>query len=138
MAFEAREKTFKLENCRDLCNKLQREIERFKKAATDPLDLADHAFNVVVTAWHMCDWVFADLTPQLKSKLNINTKAALQAEARKCRALHLCEQAAIASKHWAVFAKYRDFNVDTIVAIAPVRNPEDHARKTWVRSLAIT
>jgi hypothetical protein len=40
--------------------------KRFKKAATDPLELADHAFNVVVTAWHMCDWVFADLTPQLK------------------------------------------------------------------------
>ena len=94
MAFPAREKTFKVENCRDLYNKLEREIDRFKREQANPLFLADHAFNVVVTAWHLCDWVFADLTPELKSKLQINTLSELQAQARKGRALHLCQQAA--------------------------------------------
>ena len=125
MAFPSRPRTFKLENCRDLYNKLQREIDRFTGDRTNPLVLADHAFNVVVTAWHLCDWVFADLTPELKSKLQIKTLADLQSQARKCRALHLCQQAANASKHWAVEQKYRDPNVDVIVAIAPVRKPED-------------
>jgi urease gamma subunit len=125
MAFPAKEKTFKLENCRDLYNKLDREIARFDGAANNSLDLADHAFNVVVTAWHMCDWVFADMTPELKSKLQINTLAELQAEARKCRALHLCQQAANASKHWALLEKHRDPGVDVIVGVAPVRRPEE-------------
>jgi len=49
----------------------------------------------------------------------------MQAVARQCRALYLCEQAATASKHWAVYKEYRDPNVSTIVSIAPVRKPED-------------
>jgi hypothetical protein len=126
MAFPAREKTFKLENCRDLYNKLQREIDRFKKDLTDPLDRADHAFNVVITAWHLCDWVHAGLTSELRSKLKIRSRKDMQAVARECRALHLCEQAATASKHWAVFEEYRDPKVSTIVAIAPARKlPDD-------------
>ena len=109
----------------DIAYKLEREIDRFKQEQANPLFLADHAFNVVVTAWHLCDWVFADLTPELKSRLQINTLSELQAQARKGRALHLCQQAANASKHWAVLEKHRDPNVDTIVTIAPVRKPED-------------
>jgi hypothetical protein len=125
MAFFSREKTFKLENCRDLFNKLEREIKRFKQNPKDLFARVDHAFNVVVTAWHMCDWVCADLTADQKSKLNIKDRKNMQAVARQCRALYLCEQAATASKHWAVYKEYRDPNVSTIVSIAPVRKPED-------------
>jgi hypothetical protein len=46
MAFPAREKTFKLDNCRDLYNKLAREINRFKHDQADQLALADHAFKL--------------------------------------------------------------------------------------------
>ncbi len=133
MAFPAREKTFKLENCRDLYNKLEREIDRFKQEQTNPLFLSDHAFNTVVTAWHLCDWVAADLTPEQKIGLKINSRQDMQAIARQCRALHLCEQAATASKHWAVFEKYRDPNVDTILGIAPFTVDDDpHAPLKFV------
>jgi hypothetical protein len=124
MMFPSRPQTFKLENCLDLHHKLQREIDRFRQGSSSPLELADHAFNVVVTAWHLCDWVFADLTEEQKSKLQIQTLGDLQSHARKCRALHLCQHAANASKHWAVEQKYHDSKVDTIVAIAPARKPE--------------
>jgi len=124
--FPSREKTFKLENCRDLYNKLRREVDRFNKDLTDPMVRADHAFNAVVTAWHLCDWVFADLTlmPELQDKLGIKTKADLQAAARKCRALHLCQQACNASKHWAV-TMHNDPTVDTVVTIAPFDPSKD-------------
>lgn len=125
MAFVSRDKTFKLENCRDLCDKLQREIERFNAAPSDLHARVDHAFNIVVTAWHLCDWVAADLTPAQQSKLKIYNRPDMQAIARQCRALHLCEQAANASKHWAVFEKYRDPNVYTIVTLDPIKSLQE-------------
>jgi hypothetical protein len=59
MPLPGRDKTFALENCRDLLNKLEREIDRLS-AARDRDDLTtmiDTAFNAAVTAWHLCDWV---------------------------------------------------------------------------------
>ena len=38
--------------------KFEREIERFTAARDDVEARIDHAFNIVVTAWHLCDWVF--------------------------------------------------------------------------------
>lgn len=96
---------------------------------------ADHAFNVVITAWHQCDWGFANLTSAQRAKLCINSRQDMQTIARKCRALHLCEQAATASKHWAVFDKYRDPKVSTIIAIAPF-NPSDDIAKGQKRTCA--
>jgi hypothetical protein len=54
MALPGRDKTFALENCRDLLRKLEREIERFTAARDDVEGRIDHAFNIVVTAWHLC------------------------------------------------------------------------------------
>jgi hypothetical protein len=124
MAFSGREKTFKLENCRDLYNKLQREIDRFNADPTDLHARVDHAFNVVVTAWHLCDWVYADLTAAQKTNLQIKSLDDLKARTLQCRALHLCRQAAIASKHWAV-ETHPDPDVSTVVSIAPIRKHED-------------
>ena len=53
MALPDRDKTFALENCRDLLRKLEREIERFTAARDDVEARIDHAFNIVVTAWHL-------------------------------------------------------------------------------------
>ena len=119
MALPGKEKTFALENCRDLLRKLEREIKRFVAAPDDVEARIDLGFNIVVTAWHQCDWVFADLTPAQKSSLQIASLSALQEIARgQCRALHLCQQAAIASKHWKV-TSHPDPEVAVIVTATP-------------------
>ena len=52
MAFPGRPHTFALENCRNLLDKLKREIDRLKSAAPNDFDThIDSAFNVAVTAW---------------------------------------------------------------------------------------
>jgi hypothetical protein len=119
MALPGREKTFALENCRDLLRKLEREIKRFAAAHDDVETRTDLAFNIVVTAWHLCDWVFADLTLAQKSKLQIANLSELRAEARKCRAVHLCRQAATASKHWKV-TDHPDPDAAVIVTATPI------------------
>jgi hypothetical protein len=121
MALPGREKTFALENCRDLLRKLEREIDRFDAADGGDIEARiDLAFNIVVTAWHLCDWVFPDLTPAQKSSLQIADLSDLQAIARRqCRALHLCRPAATASKHWKV-TNHHDPDVAVIVTATPI------------------
>jgi hypothetical protein len=107
MAFPGRPQTFALENCRDLLNKLKREIERFSAAGNNIETRKDFAFNAAVTAWHLCDWVFEDMTEAHCDKFNIHSRKQMQDYARtQCRALHLCRQVATASKHYTV-AKFR-------------------------------
>jgi len=49
--------TFGLENCRDLCEKLTREFKRLENAR-DREEIADHAINFAITAWHLIDWIW--------------------------------------------------------------------------------
>jgi hypothetical protein len=125
MALPGREKTFAYENCRDLLLKLKREIDRFGVARADGSieDMKDTAFNACVTAWHLCDWVFNDLTQAQQDALNIHSLPELWAHARECRALHLCRQVATASKHWEI-TKYRDPDVAVIVTATPSPPPK--------------
>jgi Phage integrase family len=75
MPLPGRDHTFALEDCRALLSKLEREIERYKEIDTERVaavaDLTDLAFNISVTAWHLCDWVFADMTDEQRKKLSI-------------------------------------------------------------------
>jgi hypothetical protein len=110
-----------------LLDKLSREIDRYREVAgRDELDpeahlklvdqLKDSAFNASVTAWQLCDWVFKDMAPDQRQKLNFEKVIDLQNHARRnCRALHLCRQAATASKHWVV-DDYYDPDVQVVVA----------------------
>jgi hypothetical protein len=103
MALPGRPQTFALENCRDLLNKLKREIERFSAAGNNIETRKDFAFNAAVTAWALCDWVFADMPSALRDKYEIHNVNQMREYARQhCRALHLCRQAATASKHCTV------------------------------------
>ena len=129
MPLPGQEKTFALEDCRALLNKLKREIDRYNATSDNIEARIDHAFNVVVTAWHMCDWVFADLTEKQKSALQITKLADLQAIARKCRVLHLCRQVATASKHWKV-TDYPDPTVAVIVTTTPLLG-EHYGPRDW-------
>jgi hypothetical protein len=127
MVLPGRAQTFAYENCREMLNKLEREIDRYREVAgvTEKLEgemllrhvdqLKDSAFNASVTAWHLADWVFNDLTPNQRQALNLKKLGELQARARKCRALYLCNHVANASKHWSVEGKYHDPTIAAVV-----------------------
>ena len=115
MALPSREQTFAYESCRDLVDKLGREIDRYCEVAGNNEDLdgeallnlvdqlRDSAFNASVTAWQLCDWVFNDLTSEQRERLGFKALGRLQDHAKtQCRALYLCRYAATASKHWRV------------------------------------
>src|SRR5262245_6809440 len=103
MALPARPQTFALENCRNLLDKLKREIERFSAGGNNIETRKDFAFNAAVTAWALCDWVFDDMPSALRDKYKIHNVNQMREYARHhCRALHLCRQVATASKHYTV------------------------------------
>ncbi|WP_244063291.1 hypothetical protein [Bradyrhizobium sp. Ce-3] len=127
MPLPSQEQTFGFANCHELLQKLDREIDRYRdvagrdeaepEALVNLVDqLKDSAFNASITAWHLSDWVFSDMTLEQRKKLGIKKLSDLQNRARKaCNALHLCRQAATASKHWAV-SKNPDPTVRVTVA----------------------
>lgn len=63
-------RSFDIESCRDLYNKLDRELERLRNA-TRRDDQTDHALNFAISAWHMTDWTWASACrdPQKKVAL---------------------------------------------------------------------
>ena len=119
MPLPNRQQTF-YENCRDLLEKLDREIDRYRSiVGRDDHNvvekLKDIAFNASVTAWQLGDWVFKDMTDEQRKRLGFNDIEALRKHARtNCRALYLCRHAAPASKHWEV-REFPDPNIQTIV-----------------------
>jgi len=117
MAFPGRPQTFAMENCRDLLNKLKRENERFSAAGNNIETRKDFAFNAAVTAWALCDWVFADMPSALRNKYEIHNVNQMREYARyHCRALHLCRQAATASRHCMV-DNFADPDVNSFVTV---------------------
>jgi hypothetical protein len=133
MALPGKQHTFALENCRSMLDKLRREIERLRDA--DGPARNDHAFNAAVTAWQLCDWVFADMTPAQKDKLKIHNRLGMQEHAgHHSRALHLCRQVATASKHMRV-TRFPDPKVKTITTLnaipPPPQGPPLHAAPGW-------
>jgi hypothetical protein len=109
---------FSFENSIDLVWKLYWEIERLNHATPhDIIDMKCFAFNAAVTAWHLTDWVFEDMTEEQRYKRSISKLDDLQKLVRKeCRALHLCRQIATASKHRSVRFHY-DPDVATSVEL---------------------
>jgi hypothetical protein len=126
MPLPGREQTFAFANCRELLQKLDREIDRYREvigrsehelgALVKQVDqLRDSAFNASVTAWHLADWVFNDMTEEQRKGLRFTTLGDLQAHVRtNCQALYLCRHVATASKHWAV-DKHPDPDVQVMV-----------------------
>ncbi len=108
MVREGHDKTFGINNSSDLLRKLKWEIQELRNAPKSDLrGLCYHAFNGVVTAWHMGDWVWAALTnahrASLKNKYGINNRGDFLHWARETnQALAICREIATASKHFAV------------------------------------
>jgi hypothetical protein len=126
MAIPSRKQTYGYTDCRDLVEKLDREIDRYsavagKHAADEEemvnivFQLTDSAFNASVTAEQLADWVFNDMTEVQRSKFGFKELADMQKLVReKCRALYLIRHAATASKHWIV-SKHADPTVEVFV-----------------------
>jgi hypothetical protein len=51
--------------------KMERELERVKKSDGDRGVLTDHGINFAWTAWHMADWVWADMTDAQRRQVAI-------------------------------------------------------------------
>ena len=64
--------TFDLQTCRDMLEKLRRERDRYTVAKRRP-DLADCAFNFMVTAVHLSAWVARDAAIQAERPEDIDT-----------------------------------------------------------------
>ena len=104
----SRPQTFGLESCRDLLEKLKWEIEGLETHDnSDVKGLTFRAWNACVTAWHLTDWVWNEMTTTQRATLMtssgspIKTPAEFQTQVRnECRAMHAFRQIATASKHW--------------------------------------
>jgi hypothetical protein len=64
------QKPFGVRSCRDIRDKLERELKRLA-TVTDRDELADHGINAAFTAWHLVEWVWADIKhrPELRARL---------------------------------------------------------------------
>jgi hypothetical protein len=111
--------TFGFENCVDLHWKLYWEIARLHHATPhDVTDMKCFAFNAAVTAWHLTDWVFEDMTPAQRSQYGTPLKAFQNFVRRQCRPIHLCRQIATASKHRSVIL-HADQDVGAGIDVKP-------------------
>ena len=122
--------TYGLETFRDLLEKLEWEQCGLKAASeqkpTDPTELYFRAFNTAMTAWHLADWVWSDMTPAQRQQLETDWKVRLQVdsndggafrgELRKVnRELAICREIATASKHVEI-TNSRDEIIDTVAS----------------------
>lgn len=105
---------FGLKTPEDLLAKLEREIERLKKASDRHSDehrfQADHAMNCAITARHLCDWAFQYglVTAAVCSK----TFNLYDRELRKdCNELNICRDVANGSKHF-ILKKPENASID--------------------------
>ena len=86
-----------------LRDKLEWEIDQLKDPATvRPRPAIFHAQNAAAPAWHLCDWVFNDMTPEQRKATGMTSLSALQTHARSTRALRICREICTAGKHWEV------------------------------------
>jgi hypothetical protein len=125
MALPGRAQTFAFENCREVLEKLRREIDRYRHAASNGRvdEMKDAAFNASVTAWHLADWVYNDMTAEQRAETKVRSVGGMGNYAREhCRALYLCRHAATASKHWIV-TKHPDASVGVVVTANPIQPP---------------
>jgi hypothetical protein len=117
---------FSFENCVDLVWKLDWEIVRLLHATPhDIIDMKCFAFNAAVTAWQLTDWVFEDMTEDQRRKRGTSNLSELQHLVRQeCRALHLCQRIALASKHRVVKLAHHDAGITT--EVRPIPTPVGH------------
>jgi hypothetical protein len=102
--------TFDLQGCRDMLDKLVRELQRMGRATEDRASLGDHAVNFALTAWHLVDWVWAEIRKDYPLRLKLAKEVGCAPAAfdrdqfalwclRSCPDLEACQVIATATKH---------------------------------------
>jgi len=102
---------------------LRRALAKPAQKVADTHAPAYWAFNCSVTAWHLTDWIWNNITPGERSKIltslgergagkdeEKNFRTFQRALMRKFRVLHVCRQIATGSKHSEV-ARFSDPSV---------------------------
>lgn len=119
--------TYGLENSRDVLKKLEWEQSGLKAASKqDPKELFFRAFNAAVTAWHLADWVWKDMTQNQRQQLETEWETKLgidddgvgnfrHALRQKSREIAICREIATASKHVEV-TRNPDKTIDTVAS----------------------
>ena len=121
MVSEGHDKTFGINGPGDLLKKLEWEIQALRNTPkSDLTGLCYHAFNGVVTAWHMGDWVWAALNQDQRASLQaehgINNRGEFLYWVRQTsQRLAICREIATASKHFTVDQSPRE-NIATIAS----------------------
>jgi hypothetical protein len=101
MAEQKAQETFRLSDSRDILEKLQWELDTlFCRQRHDIRVCQYHAFNCAITAWHVTDWLWQDMSAEFKAERRWNTCTEFQNYVREeCPELKLCYQIALGSKH---------------------------------------
>ncbi len=101
------QKAFGLRNSRDMLKKLRWELDNlFCRQRHDVEACQYHAFNCAVTAWHVTDWLWQDIPPELKHKRKWESCEDFQRYVRnECLTLKLCYEVGRGSKHCLVERK---------------------------------
>jgi hypothetical protein len=101
MAEQKAQKSFELRDSRDMLEKLQWELSNlFCRQPYDIRACQFHAINCAITAWHVTDWLWHDISSELKDGRRWKKCQDLQDYVRKeCPELNLCHQIATGSKH---------------------------------------
>ena len=102
------QKAFELRDARDLIQKLSWELTNLFCRERAVIAVCQyHAFNCAVTAWHISDWLWHDLSPATKDEIFNTTGVRLKTYdnfrdyiIRESHALRLCHQIANGSKHY--------------------------------------
>ncbi len=104
MAEQKAQKSFGLRDSRHMLEKLQWELSNlFRRQRHDIRVCQYHAFNCAITAWHVTDWLWQDISSELKDKRQWEKCQDLQKYVREeCPELNLCHQITTGSKHCLV------------------------------------
>ena len=116
------QKAFELSDSRHMLEKLRWEMNNLDfRQQHDIAACQYHSFNCAVTAWHVTDWLWHDISSELRNKLRDKKGKPLkeckdfQEYVREaCPALRLCHQIANGSKH-CLLERRPDPTISTII-----------------------
>lgn len=119
---------FRLSKPADLVRKLERELSRFEASARHSSPehkfQSDHAFNFVITAWHIVDWMWKyheTIFPEAEMRYGTSSFREFHSMVRaECPALNICYDLANGSKHFQLRS-----NREATVSSANARVTED-------------
>ena len=102
--------SFGIQDSRAMLDKLGRELRRMRESSFAREDLVDSGVNFAITAWHLVEWVWADIKGQYSLIASLAREAGTPAKEfgceqlrayalRGCPSLEVCGAIANSAKH---------------------------------------